>query len=104
MNKKDKVKVFEKEFLYIKDADIRKDAEYLIGSLPDYYFAGSIPTRTTSEITKEYRLRIWINDDIVISDSERNASYTQAQFNNLFANFNITVESYDELIQPTTTP
>ena len=38
MNKKDKVKVFEKEFLYIKDADIRKDAEYLIGSLPDYYF------------------------------------------------------------------
>ena len=73
-------------------------------NLPDYYFAGSIPTRTTSEITKEYRLRIWINDDIVISDSERNASYTQAQFNNLFANFNITVESYDELIQPTTTP
>ena len=38
MNKKDKVKVFEEEFKYIKNKDIRSDAEYLIGSLPDYYF------------------------------------------------------------------
>jgi 23S rRNA maturation-related 3'-5' exoribonuclease YhaM len=38
MNKKDKLKVFDVEFKYIKDDDIRKDAEYLIGSLPDYYF------------------------------------------------------------------
>ncbi len=38
MNKKDKVKVFEQEFNYIKDKDIKADAEYLIGSLPDYYF------------------------------------------------------------------
>ena len=38
MNKKDKVKVFEVEFKYIRDDDIRKDAEYLISNLPDYYF------------------------------------------------------------------
>ena len=38
MNKKDKIKVFEVEFKYIKDDDIRKDAEYLISNLPDYYF------------------------------------------------------------------
>ena len=38
MTKKDKLKVFEVEFKYIKDDDIRKDAEYLISNLPDYYF------------------------------------------------------------------
>ena len=38
MNKEDKKKVFKQEFSYIKDADLRKDAEFLIGSLPDYYF------------------------------------------------------------------
>ena len=38
MTKKDKLKVFEQEFNYIKDKDIRNDAEYLISNLPDYYF------------------------------------------------------------------
>ena len=38
MTKKEKVKVFEEEFKYIENKDIRSDAEYLIGALPDYYF------------------------------------------------------------------
>ena len=32
MTKKDKLKVFEEEFKYIKDKDIREDAEYLISN------------------------------------------------------------------------
>ncbi len=38
MNKEEKKKVFKQEFLYIKDKDLRKDAEFLISNLPDYYF------------------------------------------------------------------
>ena len=38
MTSKDKIKVFEEEFKYINDENIRKDAEYLISHLPDYYF------------------------------------------------------------------
>ena len=38
MTKKEKQKVFEQEFNYIKDDDIKKDAIYLISNLPDYYF------------------------------------------------------------------
>lgn len=38
MNNDEKIKVFEKEFSYIMDNDIRKDAMYLISALPDYYF------------------------------------------------------------------
>ncbi len=38
MTGKEKIKVFEEEFKYINDDNIRKDAEYLIGHLPDYYF------------------------------------------------------------------
>ncbi len=38
MESNDKIKVFEKEFEYIKDNDLREDAKYLISHLPDYYF------------------------------------------------------------------
>ena len=38
MNEKDKIKVFEKEYLYINDEDLKKDARYLVGHLPDYFF------------------------------------------------------------------
>ena len=38
MTEKDKIKVFEKEYLYINDEELKKDAMYLVGHLPDYFF------------------------------------------------------------------
>ena len=38
MSEEDKIKVFEKEYLYIKSDDLVSDAKYLIGHLPDYFF------------------------------------------------------------------
>lgn len=38
MESSEKIKKFEKEFEYIKDTDLREDAKYLIGILPDYFF------------------------------------------------------------------
>lgn len=38
MSEKDKVKVFTNEYLYIEDDDLKSDAKYLVGHLPDYFF------------------------------------------------------------------
>ena len=52
MNKKDKVKVFTEEYKYISDDDIREDAKYLIGALPDYYF--SVDASSTGNYHPKY--------------------------------------------------
>ncbi len=67
-------------------------------TLDSYSFIGLIPTETNSEITKEYRVRLWINDDVIISDTDTNKTHNQTQFNNLFANFNISVNSEDKQV------
>ena len=76
---------------------INNNYEYILEgiALSDYAFMEAIPVNTTSEVTKEYRLRIWVGDNIIISDTETGASYTQAQFNNLFATYNISIDSRD---------
>ena len=38
MTEKEKVKVFNNEYLYINDDELRDDAKYLVGHLPDYFF------------------------------------------------------------------
>lgn len=38
MKEEEKIKVFEKEYLYIKNDDLVSDAKYLVGHLPDYFF------------------------------------------------------------------
>lgn len=38
MKEAEKIKVFEKEYLYIKNDDLVSDAKYLVGHLPDYFF------------------------------------------------------------------
>ena len=43
----------------------------------------------------DYRIRLWIGDNLVVSDIDSNASYTEDEFNNLFATYDIRVDSYD---------
>lgn len=38
MDSSEKIKKFQKEISYINDADLKSDATYLIGILPDYFF------------------------------------------------------------------
>ena len=73
------------EYRYIKNAV----------PLSSFSFSDVVPVNTTSEITKEYRLRIWVSDAIIISDTEQNRTYTQAEFSNLYANVHIEVNSGD---------
>ena len=65
-------------------------------SLNDFNFDGIIPANTNSKIEREFRLRIWISDNIIISDTEENATFTQSEFANLYANFHVSVNAYDK--------
>ena len=58
-----------------------------------------IPTNQTTELQRRYRIRAWISEDVTISDDpEENATYTQAQFANLFGNFTFNVNSQDRTL------
>ena len=77
---------------------VGQDYEYISEGvkLSDFSFTGAVLTNTTSEITREYRIRFWISDDVTISDTDPNATYTATQFANLFATYNVSVSSEDK--------
>ena len=52
MTIKDKEKVFEKEYLYINDDDLKSDAKYLVSHLPDYFF--SVDASSTGKYHPKY--------------------------------------------------
>lgn len=74
------------EYTYIKNAI----------SLNEFDFDGIVPVNTTTKIEREFRLRVWISDNIIISDTEENATFTQSEFANLYANFHVSVNAVDE--------
>ncbi len=51
----------------------------------------TIPGGTSSNITKTYKLRMWVSDDILISDTNPDANYTTSEFKNLFASIRVRV-------------
>ncbi len=58
-----------------------------------------IPTNQTTELQRKYRVRAWISEEVTISDDpEENATYTQAQFANLYANYTLHVNSQDRVL------
>ena len=65
-------------------------------TLNEYIFNTTIPVNTNNEIIRHYRLRLWISDNVIISDDDPNKSYTQTEYSNLYANFNISINAYDE--------
>ena len=69
-------------------------------SLNNFTFSGTVPVNTTSEIAKQYRLRIWVSDSVLISDTESGASYTQSEFASLYANYHISVNAVDRTYTP----
>ena len=86
---------------YIKvDLEEEIDGVYylLVDSTPlsEYTFTDTIPSNTTSELIRNYRLRLWIGDDVIISDDDPNRSYTQEEYSNLYASFDITIDAHDE--------
>ncbi len=76
---------------------INNNYEYILNgvTLNDFDYSSFVPINTTSEITKEYRLRIWVGDNVLIGDTSNGATHTQTEFNNLFATYKISIDSRD---------
>ena len=85
---------------YIRvDLEEEINGEYYlrVDSMPlsEYSYTDIIPFDTKNEMVKKYRLRLWIGEDVIISDDDPHRSYTQEEYNNLYANFKVTIDAYD---------
>ena len=54
-------------------------------------WVNTVPSNTTSEIVYTYQLRMWISDEVLISDTESSADYTTTVFANSFASVRVSV-------------
>ena len=54
-------------------------------------YADSVDANTTNEITRKYKLRMWLSEDVIISDSQPNANYTTDEYKNKYANVKVSV-------------
>ena len=76
------------EYTYIKEGV----------SLSSFNFDDYVPASTTLGLTRQFRLRIWVSDSVLISDTEEGATFTQSEFANLYANYHVEVSSSDESV------
>lgn len=67
-------------------------------SLSNFSFEGIVSINTTIEAEREFRLRMWVSDDVLISDTETGATFTQSEFANLFATYHVEVNARDKAI------
>ena len=54
-------------------------------------YVETIPNNTKDEIKHVYRLRAWIDEDVLISDSSLDANYTTGEYKNSYASIKINV-------------
>ena len=51
----------------------------------------TIDANTQTEVSKKYKLRAWLSDDVIISDSEPNANYNTTEYPNKYATIKVKV-------------
>ena len=85
----------------IKPSDVmvylESDGEKLVNSLryqdfTNHIYVDMIPANTTSEISKNYSLRVWLREGIIVSDTESNASYTTEEWANSYLSLKVRVD------------
>ena len=54
-------------------------------------WVNTVARETTTELNITYELRMWLSDDVLISDTETSADYTSSQFKNSYANVKVSV-------------
>ena len=94
----------------INDNDLRFDLIETTNGANNYIFenasfsnlnneriwVNTINRYTLSNIERTYQLRMWLNEDITVSDTDPEADYTTEEFKNLFANVKVTVSTRTE--------
>ena len=77
---------------------LESDGDKLVNSLryqdfTNHIYVDMIPANTTNEISKNYSLRVWLREGIIVSDTESNASYTTEEWNNCYLSLKVRVDS-----------
>ena len=54
-------------------------------------YVDTIDASTTTEIERQYKLRMWLSEDVIISDTAENRTYTTAEFRNKYATIKLIV-------------
>ena len=52
-------------------------------------WVNSVNRNTTTELTRTYKLRMWLSDEVLISDTDEDASYTTGEYKNSYASIKI---------------
>ena len=85
----------------IKPSDVmvylESDGEKLVNSLryqdfTNHIYVDMIPANTNEEITKNYSLRVWLREGIIVSDTEESASYTTDEWANSYLSLKVRVD------------
>ena len=85
----------------IKPSDVmvylESDGDKLVNSLryqdfTNHIYVDMIPANTNNEISKNYSLRVWLREGIIVSDTESNASYTTEEWNNCYLSLKVRVD------------
>ena len=85
----------------IKPSDVmvylESDGEKLVNSLryqdfTNHIYVDMIPANTNQEISKNYSLRVWLREGIIVSDTESNASYTTEEWANSYLSLKVRVD------------
>ena len=85
----------------IKSSDVmvylESDGDKLVNSLryqdfTNHIYVDMIPANTTNEISKNYSLRVWLREGIIVSDTESNASYTTEEWANAYLSLKVRVD------------
>ena len=86
----------------IKPSDVmvylESDGDKLVNSLryqdfTNHIYVDMIPANTTQEISKNYSLRVWLREGIIVSDTESNASYTTEEWANAYLSLKVRVDA-----------
>ena len=54
-------------------------------------YVDTINANTSNDVEKHYKLRMWLSEDVIISDTETNANYTTAEYPNKYATIKLIV-------------
>jgi len=54
-------------------------------------YVDTIDASTSNEVSRKYKLRMWLDEEVIISDSEPNANYTTDEFKNGYATIKLIV-------------
>ena len=54
-------------------------------------WTNTVPHNVTTEINQTYKLRVWLNENVTISDTNPNATYKASDFKSMYTNIKIAV-------------